>query len=77
MFRQSMWLNSSSTDSSVAARLQDVLTDESTEDDIWTHNSSKQRIYTKTSYPSQEAKSSEMDVSSCNMNSASDNSSLV
>ena len=61
----------------LSARLQDVLTDESTEDDIWPHNSSKHRIYSKTSHPSQEAKSSEMDKSSSSINSASDNSSLV
>ena len=58
-------------------RLEDVLTEESNEDDIWPHNSSKHRIYTQTSYPSKGTNSSETDKSSSNINSASDNSSLI
>ena len=58
----------------LSACLQAVLTDESIEDDIWPNKSSKHWIYT---YPFQEAKSSELDNSSSNINSASDDSSLV
>ena len=57
----------SSTDSG------EVLVDESTEDDIGPHISSKHRIYTWTSYPFQGTKSSEMSKSSSTIYSASDN----
>ena len=30
----------------LSARLRDMLTDESTEDDIWPHNSCKHQVYT-------------------------------
>ena len=86
MFRRIMWLNSSSTDLSIStsesprradlsARLQDLPVNKSTEDNIWPHNSSKHRIYTWTSYPSQDAKS-EMDNLSSVINSASDKSAI-